>query len=72
MKQWVLAMNNFRELLVWEKAVELAISIYEVTDNYPSKELYGLTSQLRRSAISISSNIDEGSGRRSKKEFRRF
>lgn len=65
-------MNNFRELLVWDKAVELAIYIYELTEKYPRKEVYGLTSQIRRSVVSISSNIAEGSGRRSKKEFRHF
>lgn len=65
-------MNNFRELNVWVKAVELATEIYKVTDRYPKRELYGLTSQIRRSAVSIGSNIAEGAGRRSKKEFRQF
>ena len=65
-------MNNFRELSVWQKAVDIATKIYEVTDQFPKREDYGITSQLRRSAVSISSNIAEGAGRRSKKEFRQF
>ena len=65
-------MNNFRELNVWLKAVELATEIYKATDLYPKREIYGLTSQIRRCSISISSNIAEGAGRRSKKEFRQF
>lgn len=65
-------MNNFKELKVWKKAVELATNIYKATDQYPKHEIYGLTSQIRRSAVSISSNIAEGAGRRSKKEFRQF
>jgi len=65
-------MNNFRELNVWKKAVELATRIYRETNLYPKHERYGLTSQIRRSSVSISSNIAEGAGRRSKKEFRQF
>lgn len=65
-------MNNFRELYVWKKAVNLATSIYKVTDGYPKQEMYGLTSQIRRCVVSISSNVAEGAGRRSKKEFRKF
>lgn len=65
-------MNDFRKLKVWQKAVDLATRIYKMTDKYPKREVYGLTSQIRRSVISISSNIAEGAGRRSKKEFRQF
>lgn len=65
-------MNNFRNLDVWNKAVELATYIYEITENFPKSEKYGLTSQMRRSAVSISSNIAEGAGRGSKKEFNQF
>ncbi|MCC5915315.1 MAG: four helix bundle protein [Balneolaceae bacterium] len=65
-------MDNFRNLIVWKRAVELATSVYRKTVNFPKYELYGLTSQIRRSAVSISSNIAEGAGRRSKKEFANF
>ncbi len=65
-------MDNFRNLIVWKRAVELATSVYRKTVNFPKNELYGLTSQIRRSAVSISSNIAEGAGRRSKKEFANF
>jgi four helix bundle protein len=65
-------MNNFRELNVWQKAVALATTIYRITENYPKEEIYGLTSQIRRCTVSISSNIAEGAGRRTKKDFRHF
>ncbi|MGM0547494.1 MAG: four helix bundle protein [Bacteroidota bacterium] len=65
-------MNNFRNLDVWNKAVELATCIYQKTENFPKVEKYGLISQMRRSAVSISSNIAEGAGRGSKKEFNQF
>ena len=65
-------MDNFRNLIVWKRAVELATQVYKKTLNFPKFELYGLTSQIRRSAVSISSNIAEGAGRRSRKEFANF
>ncbi|MDZ7756894.1 four helix bundle protein [Rhodohalobacter sp.] len=65
-------MDNFRNLIVWKRAVELATNVYGRTISFPKFELYGLTSQIRRSAVSISSNIAEGAGRRSKKEFANF
>lgn len=65
-------MDNFRNLIVWKRAVELATKIYLKTIRFPKYELYGLTSQIRRSAVSISSNIAEGAGRKSKKEFGNF
>ena len=65
-------MNQLKELSVWQKAVGLATKIYEMTETYPKSELYGLTSQIGRCVVSISSNIAEGAGRRSKKEFRQF
>lgn len=65
-------MNNFRNLDVWNKAVELTTYVYQITENFPKTEKYSLTSQMRRSAVSISSNIAEGAGRGSKKEFNQF
>jgi four helix bundle protein len=65
-------MGDFRDLEVWRQATQLAVAIYRATLRFPSEERYGLTSQMRRSAISISSNIAEGAGRRATAEFRRF
>jgi len=65
-------MNNYKDLKVWQKSVDLAVKVYQVTKDFPREEVYGLTSQLRRSAISIPSNIAEGAGRNSKNDFRNF
>jgi four helix bundle protein len=65
-------MSGYRELLVWQKAMTLVERIYIFTKSFPKEEIYGLTSQMRRCAISIPSNIAEGSKRASKKEFRQF
>ena len=65
-------MRNFRELEVWSISKNLAKGIFQVTRNFPKSEIYGLTSQLTRSAISIPSNIAEGCSRSSNKEFVRF
>ena len=65
-------MHNFEELKVWQKAMELAQKIYEGCKDLPAEERYGLSSQMRRSAVSIPSNIAEGAGRNSDKDFIRF
>jgi four helix bundle protein len=65
-------MNRFKELLVWQKSVELTTEIYKLTTQFPKEEKYGLISQITRSAISIPSNIAEGAGRNSKGEFHQF
>jgi four helix bundle protein len=65
-------MKTFRDLLIWQKAMALVIVTYEKTKQFPQSENYGLTSQLRRCAISIPSNIAEGYGRDTQKEFARF
>ncbi len=67
-----LTAQSFRELMVWKKAIQLTVKVYEVTRNFPREELYGLTSQIRRSAVSVPSNIAEGQGRLSTGEFRQF
>jgi four helix bundle protein len=64
--------KGFKELKVWHKAHEMTMAVYEATRAFPSEELYGLTSQLRRSAASIPANIAEGCGRRSDGEMARF
>lgn len=65
-------MNKFKELKVWQRAVDLATLLYENTKYFPEEEKFGLISQIRRSSISISSNIAEGAGRNSIKEFLHF
>jgi four helix bundle protein len=65
-------MRNFREIGAWHKAHELTLSIYKVTQNFPKEELYGLTSQMRRSAASIPANIAEGCGKDSELELARY
>jgi len=62
-------MKTYKDLLVWQKAMSFVTRIYETTRSFPKEEIYGLTSQVRRSAISIPSNIAEGFGRNSNKEF---
>ena len=64
--------KGFKKLLVWQKADELAYQVYLLTKNFPREESYGLTSQLRRAAISIPVNIVEGTGRQGKKELKQF
>ena len=64
--------RNFRELLVWQKAHALAVATYRATASFPAQELYGLTSQIRRSSASIPSNIAEGCGRGSSVELARY
>jgi four helix bundle protein len=65
-------MHRLKELKIWNKAISIATEIYEVTAEFPNEEKYGLISQIRRAAISISSNIAEGAGRNSNAEFLHF
>ncbi|MGA8149221.1 MAG: four helix bundle protein [Gallionellaceae bacterium] len=65
-------LRSYRELVVWQKAVALVIDVYSITKGFPRDEIYGLTSQLRRSAVSIPSNVAEGQGRATKGEFIQF
>ncbi|MGA3048769.1 MAG: four helix bundle protein [Terracidiphilus sp.] len=64
--------QSFRELTVWQRAIQLTIAIYRLTRDFPREEVYGLTSQIRRSAVSVPSNIAEGQGRLSVGEFKQF
>jgi four helix bundle protein len=64
--------ENFDKLLVWQRAHSLVLKIYEVTNSFPKEEIWGLTSQIRRSAVSVPSNIVEGKARGSRKDFKRF
>lgn len=65
-------MHNFKELNIWNEAKEFSLLIYKVTSKFPSSEVYGITSQIKRAAVSIPSNIAEGAGRNSNKDFSRF
>ena len=65
-------MADFRQLRVWQKAHEVTLDVYRITQHFPKAEAYGLTSQMRRAAISIGSNIAEGRGRDGDAEFARF
>ena len=64
--------RSYRELLVWQKAKALAVQVYRGTESFPRTEIYGLTSQLRRAAVSVASNIAEGQGRLTCGEFVHF
>lgn len=65
-------MNKYKELKVWQKSIELTKEVYRLTSTFPSKEQYGLISQMNRSSVSVPSNIAEGAGRNSKGEFKQF
>ena len=65
-------MNQYKNLKVWQKAMDLVIKAYELTDKFPNKERFGLANQINRCAVSIASNIAEGAGRNSSKEFNNF
>lgn len=64
--------KNFKDLKIWQKAIELVKVIYQITDSFHPKETYGIISQIRRSAISIPSNIAEGFMRKHNKEYKQF
>jgi len=64
--------QDYRELIVWQRAIELTVCIYKLTRTFPKEELYGLISQMRRASVSVASNIAEGRGRITQGEFRQF
>ncbi len=64
--------QSFRDLEVWQRSMELTVAIYKLTKGFPRDEIFGLTAQLRRAAVSIPSNIAEGQGRLNTREFRHF
>ncbi|WP_305908653.1 four helix bundle protein [Methylomarinum sp. Ch1-1] len=64
--------KSYKDLIVWQKSMDLVAMVYQVTKTFPKEELYGLTNQLRRAAVSIPSNIAEGQARNSTAEFRNF
>ena len=64
--------RSFRELAVWQRAMQLTVAVYRLTQGFPREEIYGVRSQIRRAAVSVPSNIAEGHGRLSGGEFRQF
>lgn len=65
-------MGSYRELIVWQKAIQLAKETYDITSQFPKSETYGLAAQMNKCGVSIASNIAEGSRRRTKNDFRHF
>ena len=64
--------HSFRDLIVWQRSMQLTVAIYKLTRDFPREEIYGLSSQIRRAAVSLPSNIAEGHGRLNKAEYRQF
>jgi four helix bundle protein len=64
--------DSFRDLIVWQRSIQLSVAIYRLTADFPRDEIYGLTSQLRRAGVSVASNIAEGYGRGSTGEYKQF
>ena len=67
-----MTVQHYRQLIVWQKAMELVKLVYELTTRFPKEELFGLTGQMRRASVAVPSNIAEGQGRNSTKDFLRF
>lgn len=67
-----MGMYNFRELKIWQRLMYFTVEIYKLSEKFPIEEKFGLSSQVRRSAVSISSNIAEGAGRNSNAQFQHF
>ncbi len=65
-------MKSHKDLEVWKKSIDLVTEVYSITKDFPKDQVYGITNQMQRSAVSIPSNIAEGAGRNSKKEFIHF
>ena len=68
----IMGSRNYRDLIVWQKGMDLFVAVHELSEQFPSSELYGMTSQIRRAALSIPLNIAEGSKRGTRKDFRKF
>ncbi len=64
--------RGYKDLIVWQKAIELAALVYALVRSFPKEELFGITSQVKRAVVSIPANIAEGSGRKTEKDFRHF
>ena len=64
--------KSYRDLIVWQRSIELSLAVYRVSSGFPAEERFGITSQLRRSAVSVPSNIAEGYGRNTRKDYKQF
>lgn len=64
--------HSYKDLIVWQRAIEVVLAVYDLTRKFPKEEIYGLTSQMRRSAVSIASNIAEGRGRGTRPDYLQF
>lgn len=71
-KEWIIIVKTYKDLEVFKGGYKLSLCVYKLTTSYPKDELYGITSQIRRAAVSVILNIAEGYGRKSKEEFKRF
>lgn len=71
-KMLIMPVQSYRQLIAWQKAMDFVTTVYSATRAFPKEEMYGITSQLRRAAVSIPSNIAEGQGRQTTGEFRQF
>jgi four helix bundle protein len=67
-----MAVKCYRDLIVWQKAMDFVVCVYQITPRFPKEEVYGLTQQLRKSSVSVPSNIAEGQGRKSTQDFLHF
>ena len=67
-----MGMHNFRELKIWQRAMDLAVEVYKIVDTFPKEEKYGLSAQAKKSAVSVPSNISEGAGRATNNQFKYF
>ena len=65
-------MHNFRELKIWQRSMDLVVKVYKKTKTFPKEETFGITFQIRKSAVSVPSNIAEGAGRDSNQQFKHF
>ena len=71
-KEWIIIVKTYRDLDVFKGGYKLSLYVYKLTTSYPKEELYGITSQIRKAAVSVVLNIAEGYGRKSKDDFKRF
>ena len=67
-----MGIHNYKELKIWQRSMDFVVKVYEITAGFPREERYGLTSQLRSCAVSVTSNISEGAGRGTNRQFKRF
>jgi four helix bundle protein len=65
-------LRSYRDLILWQRAIEVCLAIYRYTNSFPKEEIYGLTNQMRRASVSVPSNIAEGYGRLSREQYRHF